>query len=366
MKNIKDLVPAVAIHPGEILQDEIEAAGFSQRSFAADIGVQPSLLNEIIKGKRNITADMALLLEASLGVEALYWMNLQTRYELDLARIKEAKEKRAANVAQWQELKQFIPYKFFITQGLLQGDPQQDVPKVLEIYKAASVASVRDKAITYEPAYFRKSAKLKVEPINLAGWVHAAKYMADRLKVAAFDISGRDSLIRALRKAISVNKNLIEEAKRLLAKAGIKLLILDKPDKTPVDGLCFWSANNPVIVLTLRHKQLDRFAFNLFHELGHVYEHLVKHPDKDFVDLDLEEDGEEVSVMERQANEFACNMLVPNAIWDEFIGSVNRMNDEFIASLAESIEVHPAVLVGRRCHAFGKFNWQSSISRAIG
>lgn len=365
MKSTKQLVPAVAVHPGAIVQDELEAAGFTQRSLAAEIGVQPSLLNEVIKGKRNITADLAVMLEAALGVDAEYWLNLQKNYELDLARIKESKEKKAEKVAQWQLVKNFIPYRYFISQGILQNDPQQDIDLILSIYNTSAPEEIEKRVEAYEPAYFRKSSKLKVDKKNLTGWVYAAKFLAEKQEVSTFDPFDRSQLVEKLRRAIQQNENLLETVKSLLAGAGIKFLILSKPDKTPVDGLCFWSGKNPAIVLTLRHKQLDKFAFNLFHELAHVYEHLIKHPEKDFLDLDLDEDGDEINIIEDQANKAASAMLVPPAAWNEFMSSYDRMRDDFVISRAKQLEIHPSVLVGMRCHEFGKYAWESSISRDI-
>lgn len=72
------------IHPGEILKDEFLAPlGISQYRLAKDIGVPPRRINEIVKGRRAITADTALRLSRYFGLSAQFWMNLQTRYELD-------------------------------------------------------------------------------------------------------------------------------------------------------------------------------------------------------------------------------------------------------------------------------------------
>lgn len=365
MKNIRDLIPAEAIHPGLTLQDELEASGFTQRSLASEIGVQPSLLNEIIKGKRNISADLALSLEAALGIDASFWLELQMNYELDLARIKESKEKKAERIAEWQQLKQFIPYKYFISQGLLNGDPTFDIDLVKKIYKASSLDEIKNKVESYEPAYFRKSNKLKIDKINLNGWIYAAKYIADSLKVSDFTNLARESLVTELRKALFINLNLIDSITNILSNYGIKFFILKKPDKTPVDGFCFWSGSNPTIVLTLRHKDLDKFGFNLFHELAHVFEHLIKHEGKDFLDLDIEEDSQEINEIEDEANTIGCNMLVPPNAWEEFISSTKRMDDKYIISFSNKLEINPAILVGMRCHSFGKYVWQSSISREI-
>ncbi|MBF6672794.1 MULTISPECIES: HigA family addiction module antitoxin [Glutamicibacter] len=74
------------IHPGEVLmEDFIEGFGITQNKLAVSIGVPPRRINEIVHGKRGITADTALRLGRFFGVEPQFWLNLQTRYELEIA-----------------------------------------------------------------------------------------------------------------------------------------------------------------------------------------------------------------------------------------------------------------------------------------
>jgi addiction module HigA family antidote len=77
------------IHPGEILRDEfIERTDLSQHRLAKDIGVPPRRVNEIVLGKRGITADTALRLARFFGTTEQVWMKLQTRFDLEMARDK--------------------------------------------------------------------------------------------------------------------------------------------------------------------------------------------------------------------------------------------------------------------------------------
>ena len=75
-----------AIQPLEILGDELEEIGLSAKRPAAVIQVPPNRLYQILAGKRNMTADTALRLSRYFGMSADFWMNLQSAYELDLAR----------------------------------------------------------------------------------------------------------------------------------------------------------------------------------------------------------------------------------------------------------------------------------------
>ena len=75
------------IHPGEILlEDFLKPMQMSQYHLAKAINVPPRRINEIIHGKRRITADTALRLGRFFSMEAQFWMNLQTRYDLETAR----------------------------------------------------------------------------------------------------------------------------------------------------------------------------------------------------------------------------------------------------------------------------------------
>ncbi len=85
--------PKNPFHPGEILLEEfLEPKGVTQAAFSEKIGWTKTRLNELIKGKRGITAAAALDLADALGTSPKLWMNLQATYDLDKA----ARERRAA------------------------------------------------------------------------------------------------------------------------------------------------------------------------------------------------------------------------------------------------------------------------------
>jgi addiction module HigA family antidote len=70
------------IHPGAVLQDEIEEVGITQSALAKHIGVLPKTINEICRGKRGISAEMAMKLSKALGGSPQFWLNLQNNWEL--------------------------------------------------------------------------------------------------------------------------------------------------------------------------------------------------------------------------------------------------------------------------------------------
>lgn len=79
----RDFTP---IHPGELLVSEfLGPLGISQYRLAKDIGVTPRRINEIVHGRRSISADTALRLSRFFSMEAQFWLNLQARYDIEVA-----------------------------------------------------------------------------------------------------------------------------------------------------------------------------------------------------------------------------------------------------------------------------------------
>ena len=86
--NGQELRTDVLLHPGEVLEMEILSRGLKKSRFAMDIKMYPSHMSDILKGKRNITEEIALKLESVLGISAEFWMRLQVEYNISLLRSK--------------------------------------------------------------------------------------------------------------------------------------------------------------------------------------------------------------------------------------------------------------------------------------
>ncbi|MDR1021881.1 MAG: HigA family addiction module antidote protein [Prevotellaceae bacterium] len=93
-----NLAPFEPTHPGEVLKDEIEYRGLSQHKLAAQMGVAYSVLNEILNGKRPVSAEYALLFEAALGIDAEPLVGLQADYNMQMAHKNKTFSKRLAEI----------------------------------------------------------------------------------------------------------------------------------------------------------------------------------------------------------------------------------------------------------------------------
>ena len=81
-KSANTMMSSYLIHPGEMLKDEIAARGITQKELAREIGVSYTVFNEVLNGKRPITTEYALLLEAALDTDANIWIGLQADYNM--------------------------------------------------------------------------------------------------------------------------------------------------------------------------------------------------------------------------------------------------------------------------------------------
>ena len=99
-KIANNMVPFEFTHPGDVVKEELEYRGISQKYFAEVVEVSYTMLNDILNGKRPVSTDFALTLEAATGISAELLVNMQTRYNLQLARSKKE------NIARWKYLRE--------------------------------------------------------------------------------------------------------------------------------------------------------------------------------------------------------------------------------------------------------------------
>lgn len=142
----KQLIPFEATHAGILIKDELDARPeLKQKDLAKTLGVKPSFLNEIIKGKRPLTADIAILLEKVLEIPAMYWMKFQSQYEIDKARIKEKNINRLANIDLWNIINTYLPVKDLKKQGYLKDNLEDNIKTIKTMYELNNIEELKNR-----------------------------------------------------------------------------------------------------------------------------------------------------------------------------------------------------------------------------
>ncbi|MCQ2244433.1 MAG: HigA family addiction module antitoxin [Bacteroidaceae bacterium] len=85
-------------HPGDVLKEELESRNITQKSFSEALNISYSTLNEVLNGKRAVSSDLALMVEASLGINPELLLNMQMRYDMALTRRKPSLIKHLQNI----------------------------------------------------------------------------------------------------------------------------------------------------------------------------------------------------------------------------------------------------------------------------
>lgn len=151
-------------------------------------------------------------------------------------------------------------------------------------------------------------------------------------------------------------------AQEFLADMGIALVFENHFNKTYLDGCAMVDGDRPVVALTLRHNRLDNFWFALLHELVHVKKHLG--PNRSFIADNLEDKIHQQSKEEREADEGAREILIPQAEWLKSDLSSSPTMDAAMA-LADKLRIHPTIVAGRVRFESGNWRLLSSIKAEV-
>jgi HTH-type transcriptional regulator / antitoxin HigA len=344
---MKDRVPAEAFPPGEFLKDEIEERGWTQEEFATIIGRPTTLVNQIVLGKRAITPEAAAEIGAALGVDAEYWLNLESAYRLWLVRQKQAAPslERISRLAQIRE-------RFAVREMTKRGwitksnDPDDLERQLLKFSGLKQLNDVGGVALAAKQTHYGRNLK----PVQQA-WVWRVRQMASAMALKqTYSEQALRARLDRLRTLVTDVEH-VREVPALLADAGVRFLIVEGLPGAQIDGVTTWlNGKSPVIALTLRYDRLDNFWFVLRHEI----EHVLRNDGQDLpaVDINLGPGAESLATdqpkEEMVANRAAAEFLVPQNEFETFLSDlIESFSEEKLVGYAQARHVHPAIVVGQ-------------------
>ncbi len=333
---------AVYDHPGESLAEYLSEEGMSVKEFAIRTNKPEKTIHAILSGKSSITNDMAIAFEIVTRMPARYWMNKQHNYDEYLARQRERAKQES--LIEWA--KQF-PYKEMCALGWIESanDAITQVSNLLSFFRV-------DSAEAWEALYcksklkvsFRISLKGSNNPYAISAWLRYGEILA-----SGAEVSGEYSptLLKAMLPTIqeivyNQPSDFSEQIKKVCSHCGIKVIYLKHLPKAPVSGCARWIQDTPCIMLTDRYKRYDVVCFSLFHEIAHILKHGKK-------DVFLEGVGNELTEKEREADNFARQMLLPSAVLEDFVKAGNFGYGDILRASVK-FHVNSVVLTGALIH----------------
>jgi HTH-type transcriptional regulator/antitoxin HigA len=331
-------------HPGKMLRRLLDERGWSQDELADVIGCRRQTVSAIVAGKSGVTADMAVSLGTAFGNDPAEWLRLDSAYQLSLVNTDKA------DIGLRAKMYQMAPIRDMQKRGWIDGtDDVIALRGELERFFGCSI----EEGINF-PIAPRKSDPLAAMSAAERAWVFKAKEMAGNFPLAAeFFPDKLHSAEKKIRQLAAFPKE-VRHLSQMLAYYGIRFVIIEPLPGARIDGAAFWlDEYSPVIAISARWDRIDAFWFTVIHEFMHI-----KNGDASFdVNLLEESDNGVVAVVssddecERQANQLAAELLVPQDQLAEFIKRVSPLYAATrIIQFAHRIRMHPGIIVGQLQH----------------
>ena len=340
----KELIPAIVPAPGELLADELEARGWTQRDFAQIVAMPYQAVNEIVNAKKEITPQTALKFAEAFGTSPELWLGLEQDYRLFLARARRSTPD--STVTRRSRLYELAPVGEMQKRGWLRT--ASDLDKLeREVCAFLGLNSVADTP-RFEGANFRQSSAWTAETATQIAWLKRVEQLARAQHLPVFNHKKLEAAIPKILELTSTLEGVLEIPK-VLQKLGIHFVIVPCLPHCYVDGAAFYLEDRPVVALSLRHAQLDRFWFTLLHEIAHI---LRKHPgvicDLLYGDAKVNVPDTKLAVYEDEANADARAWLLPKAKVKLFAARIAPYFSRVaVEEFAARVNRHPSIVVGR-------------------
>lgn len=323
---------STAIPPGATIKMLIDEINMTQKELATRLNISEKHMTQVIKGDAEISRTLADALETVLGIDSIFWLNLENNY-------REALKKSSKPIIFENEdtIAKEIPYAELAKRGFVEATRKagERVVNLRRFFAVSDLNNIPKLNVAYKKANTKKDNKYA-----LLAWIRIAELQSQQVKTQKFS---RKKLLEAIPfiKEITMRstENFIYELTDLLAECGIALVLSNHLQGTGVHGVTFLNSkkNKLIIQLSVRRKSADIFWFTLFHELAHII--IDSTGSFEYINCNDEE--------ERLADRIASETLIPSERYDDFINNYNYTNYLQIVDFSKKLTIHPCIVIGR-------------------
>lgn len=338
--------PAMAIHPGEILKDELDAREWTQKEFARIIGRPEKTISAIIQGKKEIMPETAIEIAAAFGTSPNVWNDMQAKYNLQTAH---QQSEEQVLIARRARLYNLVPVDEMIARGKITAT--EEIEKLeAEVCSFLGIKSVNDSFSL--AASFRFAKHTDLNQPSIIAWLKIIEQKSRKSEAGPFSPDRLQKVIPEIVACVKSPENCALVVKNL-SDVGVKL-VFEPPFKgTHLDGAVIYVNDAPIIGMTIRLDRIDNFWFTLMHEIGHV---VLNHA-TGFVDINVTDATDAPD--EKKANAWAASQLLPDLEYKKFISRTRPcFGRKSIVDFAENTGVHPGIVIGR-LQRDGLIPWQN-------
>jgi HTH-type transcriptional regulator / antitoxin HigA len=339
--------------PAQMIEDHLERRGWTQRVLARVLGVTENKVTNIMKGRSPITTELALELNAVLGIDANEILKIQTSYELARAQLEFRLDPQVETRA-----KVFgdFPVSEIVKRGWLPGITDiKDVQLEVALCKFLKVDSI-DTIESIPHAAKKTDATADVTPAQLL-WLSRVREMANDYPSAKYVPSKLEAALAKMQ-SLLISPEGVSKVPKLLMEAGVRYVIVESLPTAKIDGVCCWiDDQKPVIGMSLRFDRIDNFWFVLRHEI----EHVLRGDGQKFVrlDTDMENDvlGSDMPEEEKLANAAAAEFCAPSNRLRDFISrKAPVFAERDIRGFAATLRRHPGIVAGQLQHRTKRYD----------
>jgi HTH-type transcriptional regulator / antitoxin HigA len=333
--------PDYTIHPGEYLEEVLDAREIKKREFAERVGLSVKAVSQIINGKSLFSPEVALRFERVLGISASIWGGMAESYQLFEAREEQKRKLHAQTVCEW--IRRFPIRDLKRLKILPDTRKQAELAEALLRFLGVSSIEAWETYSTGRAAAYRQSKTFVASREAVEVWLTIAERQAEPIETRPFDKKRFSQAVAEIRTFTRMPPGeFFPRMVALLAEAGVALVVVPELKGSRISGATRWLTSTRVMIaLSLRHKSNDQFWFTFYHEAAHI----LLHGKKTFIDQKDNNDGK----VEAEADEFSANLLVPEAEYRSLVSN-GTFYEGNIRRFADEVEIHPGIVVGRLQH----------------
>ena len=343
MATLNEYYPQEVLHPCETLNEKLEEMGMSRKEFALRTGKPEKTIIAVLKGESSITSEMAVMFENITKIPAHFWLNKQARYNEYKARLK-----RKHDVEQAEEWTRSFPYSEMAKNSWVQPTRRIE-EKTINLFEYFAVSTNKAWNKLYMESELKVAAyaslKHTLEPHAISAWLRQGEIQAEEIEAPEYNKKEFNKVLYDIKDIMAKHPDdFFQQLHKLCLLAGVKVFYTPKLPKVPISGSTRWIKDTPVIQLTARYRQNDRFWFTFFHEAGHILLH-----GKKYISLENIHFDEADPIKEQQAHNFAEKWTFSKKQEDEVIAAA-PLNEDDIIAFAKKFNTHPAMIIGRLQH----------------
>lgn len=336
----QDFTPDWFSKPGDSILSLMHRRAVPAASLAHRLEGEMDTLRRLIAGLQSIDGKIAKAISTALGGTPEFWLRRQENYDKALDRAV-----AAISLNEQADLVQSVLAPTASPRGKMSVATRTKEARVRLAYY--NVNSLRAWKARYghciDATRFRTSDSFESKDSAVSLWLRAAELEAELAATKPWDPERlREELPKIKRLSlIRQPARLLPKLRSALASVGVAVVILRAPQGCHASGASrFLNREKAMVLLSLRHKSDDHFWFTLLHEIGH----LLLHGDQTFID----EEGMPEDKLEKEANEFARECLIPSSFEEEFESLLANRNAVLRFSVA--LGISPGIVVGQMQH----------------